>query len=107
MRSSDAESSGEYLQKVMIELQELNVPSSTSIQDRLSMNLDHQHAGYQNDKGQSDAYRKPAVDNVHEQPQQNAHRGVQKPTPTLPVEYADTVHSASNNIVQYYAVRRL
>lgn len=93
-RSCGAESSGEYLQKVMIELQELNVPSnSLTMYDRLSsMNLGYQQAGYHN-YGQDNRYRKVSTNSVHQD--------VQKPIAGVPVEQ-DMAHS--NNIVQYYAV---
>lgn len=101
-RSGDAESSGEYLQKVMIELQELNVPSNAATQDRMSTSLDYQHAGYQDDRSQDDTYRKLSINNAQQQP----HQDVQKPIASLPAEYTDMAHSAANNIVQYYAVCR-
>lgn len=100
-RSGCSESSGEYLQKVMIELQELNVPSTAPMHDRLSMNLD-----YQDDHSQDNAYRKVNTNSAHQQPHKITHLDIQKPTASLPVEPADTVHSTSNNIVQYYAVCR-
>lgn len=93
-RSCGAESSGEYLQKVMIELQELNVPSnSLTMYDRLSsMNVGYRQAGYHN-YGQDNRYRKVSTNSVHQD--------VQKPIAGVPAEQ-DTAHS--NNIVQYYAV---
>lgn len=100
-RSCGAESSGEYLQKAMIELQELNVPSNLPMHDRLSMNLDY-HAGYQNDRAQYNTYRKLSTTN---NAYQHSHPNIQKSTANPPVEHADVAQSASNNIVQYYAVR--
>lgn len=89
-RACGAESSGEYLQKVMIELQELNVPSnSLTMYDRLSsMNLGYRQAGYR-DYGQDNRYRKISINNVHQD--------VQKPG--VPAE-----HSSANNIAHVYAV---
>ncbi|XP_011876110.1 PREDICTED: uncharacterized protein LOC105566597 [Vollenhovia emeryi] len=95
-RSCGAESSGEYLQKVMLELQELNVPSnSLTMYDRLSsMNLGYRQAAYH---GQDNRYRKVSTNNVHQD--------VQKPIAVVPVEHVDVAHSTANNIAQYYAVR--
>lgn len=98
VRSCNAETSGEYLQKVMIELQELNVPSnSLTMRDRLSTNLDHPHAGYH--ARPDNTYRKLSSDSVH---QDIKHQDIQKPTASVPV---DLTHSAAN-VVQYYAVSR-
>ncbi|XP_067215888.1 uncharacterized protein [Linepithema humile] len=98
VRSCDAETSGEYLQKVMIELQELNVPSnSLTMHDRLSMNLDYPHAGYH--ARPDNTYRKLSSDSAHQDIKQ---QDTQKPTASVP---ADLTHSAANNIAQYYAVR--
>ncbi|XP_024891171.1 uncharacterized protein LOC112467000 [Temnothorax curvispinosus] len=96
-RSCGAESSGEYLQKVMIELQELNVASNgLTMHDRLSStNLGYRQAGY-HDLGQVNRYRKVSTDNV---PQD-----VQK-SPIAGVPAAHVAHSAANNIAEYYAVR--
>ncbi|XP_014472733.1 PREDICTED: uncharacterized protein LOC106743421 [Dinoponera quadriceps] len=99
-----AESSGEYLQKVMIELQELNVPSNVVTHDRLSMNPDFNHADYQDSRTQYNSYRKlSAHNNAHQELQPNAHQNVQKSAANLPAE--DMAQLASNNILQYYAVR--
>ncbi|XP_011061709.1 PREDICTED: uncharacterized protein LOC105150384 [Acromyrmex echinatior] len=86
-RSCVAESSGEYLQKAMIELQELNVPSnSLTMYDRLSsMNL-----GYQQGYHDYNRHRKISINNVHQ--------GVQKTIADVPVEPA-------GSIIQHYAVR--
>ncbi|KYQ51509.1 hypothetical protein ALC60_09382 [Trachymyrmex zeteki] len=83
-----AESSGEYLQKAMIELQELNMPSnSLTMYDRLSsMNLGYQQGYHDHNK-----HRKVGINNVHQ--------GVQKAIADVPVE------STGNIIRQYYAVR--
>lgn len=99
-RSCGAESSGEYLQKAMIELQELNVPSNVAMHDRLSMNLDY-HAGYQDDHAQYNSYRKLGANDAHQQ----SHPNAQKSAANLPVAHVDTAQSASNDIIQYYAVR--
>lgn len=84
-----AESSGEYLQKAMIELQELNMPSnSLTMYDRLSsMNLGYQQGYHDHNK-----HRKVGINNVHQ--------GVQKAIADVPVE------STGNIIRQYYAVRK-
>jgi len=94
-RSCGTESSGEYLQKVMIELQELNEPSNTlTMYDRLSsINHGYRQASY-HDYGEDNRYRK--VSN-------NAHQDIQKPIADVPVEHV--AQSTANNIVQYYAVR--
>lgn len=96
-QSCGAESSGEYLQKVMIELQELNEPTNTlTMYDRLSsMNHGHRQASY-HDYGQDNRYRKVS---------KNAHQDIQKPIADVPVEHVDMAQSTANNIVQYYAVR--
>ena len=88
IRSCVAESSGEYLQKAMIELQELNVPSnSLTMYDRLSsMNLSYQQ-GYHD----YNRHRKISINNVHQ--------GVQKAIADVPVEPA-------GSIIQHYAVRK-
>jgi len=101
-RPCDAETSGEYLQKVMIELQELNVPSnSLTLHDRLSMNLDYPHTEYQGHVRPDNTYRKLSSDiSAH---QDINHQDTQKPTTSVPV---DLTHSAVNNIMQYYAVSR-
>lgn len=44
----NGESSGEYLQKVMIQLQEFNVPPPINIYDRLSSNKDYKNVIYTN-----------------------------------------------------------
>ncbi|KAL6260163.1 hypothetical protein P5V15_007697 [Pogonomyrmex californicus] len=97
-RSCGAETSGEYLQKAMIELQELNVPSNSlmTMNDRFSANLNY-HTGYQNDYIQDNRYRKIGTNNVHQD--------VQKPVAAVPVEHVNMAHSAANNIAEYYAVR--
>ncbi|KAL0128070.1 hypothetical protein PUN28_003360 [Cardiocondyla obscurior] len=97
-RACGAETSGEYLQKAMIELQELNMPSnSLTMYDRLSsMNLGYRHANYYDHRLQDNRYRKISTNNV---PQD-----VQKPM-GVPIEHMDTAHSSANNIAQYYAVR--
>lgn len=83
-----AETSGEYLQKAMIELQELNVPSNRiTMHDRLSVNH-YQYAGYH--------------DNAHRKLNSKAQQAIghqEKPNSALP----DQAQSA-NNIIQYYAV---
>jgi len=93
-RLCSAESSGEYLQKAMIELQELNVPSnSLTMYDRLSsMNPNYWQTGYHD----HNKYRKVSINSIHQD--------VQKPIADVPVEQ-DIIHSAANNIAQYYAVR--
>lgn len=99
-RSSEAETSGEYLQKVMIELQELNVPSSSAaMHDQLSTNLNYQHAGYQNDHSQNNARRKLGFNSAH----QTTDQDVQKPIASVTVAQKDK--TPVTNIVQYYAVR--
>jgi len=92
-RLCSAESSGEYLQKAMIELQELNVPSnSLTMYDRSSMNPNYWQTGYHD----HNKYRKVSTNSIHQD--------VQKPIADVPVEQ-DIIHSAANNIAQYYAVR--
>lgn len=95
-RSCGAESSGEYLQKAMIELQELNLPSnSLTMYDRLSsMNLGYRQGGYHD----HNRYRKVSTNNVHQDILQKQIAGV-------PVEHVDMAHSAANSIAQYYAIR--
>ncbi|XP_036143564.1 uncharacterized protein LOC105838934 [Monomorium pharaonis] len=94
-RSHNAESSGEYLQKVMIELQELNLPSNNLMMyDRLSsMNLGYRQAGY-HDHSHDNRYRKISTKNHHD---------IQKPS--ISAEHEDMAQSTANNVVQYYAVR--
>lgn len=96
-RLCDAESSGEYLQKVMIELQELNVPSNNLMMyDRLSsMNLGYRQASY-HDHSHNNRYRKISTKN---------HQDLQKPIADMSAEHGDTAHSSANNIAEYYAVR--
>ncbi|CAK9831831.1 hypothetical protein ANTRET_LOCUS8762 [Anthophora retusa] len=45
---TNGESSGEYLQKVMFQLQEYNVPSPGNLHDRLSLNNDYKNVAYVN-----------------------------------------------------------
>jgi hypothetical protein len=97
-RLSDAETSGEYLQKVMIELQELNVPSSSAtLQDRLS-NRNYQHANYQADHSQDNIYPKFGISSAQ---QDTKYEDIQKRIASVP--NGDKIHPATN-IVQYYAV---
>lgn len=97
-RLCGAETSGEYLQKAMIELQELNVPSnSITMHDRLSVNH-YQYAGYKGDYNQDTAHRKLSTYNAH---QDVKHQ--EKPIANSAL--AEQAQSAANNIVQYYAVR--
>ncbi|EZA59247.1 hypothetical protein DMN91_008158 [Ooceraea biroi] len=98
-RLSVAETSGEYLQKVMIELQELNVPSSAATRDRLSMNLNYQLANYQNDHSQDNTYRK--LGGFFNSGQNTEHQDAQKQIASVPV--ADKTHPLAN-AVQYYAI---
>lgn len=94
-RLCGAETSGEYLQKAMIELQELNVPSnSITMHDRLSAN--HYHSGYQNDYSQNNVHRKLSTNNI----------GYQE-KPIANSAFIEQAQSAANNIVQYYAVLEL
>lgn len=94
VRLCGAETSGEYLQKAMIELQELNVPSnSITMHDRLSANH-YQYTGYRDDYSQNNVHRKLGTNNVH---QNIKHQ--EKPS-----AFAEQAQSATNNIVQYYAV---
>ncbi|XP_029175823.1 uncharacterized protein LOC114944194 [Nylanderia fulva] len=99
IRLCGAETSGEYLQKAMIELQELNVPSnSITMHDRLAANH-YQYAGYKGNYNQDKAHRKLSTSNAHQDIRQQ-----EKPSANnnaLP----DQAQSAANNIVQYYAVR--
>lgn len=98
IRLCGAETSGEYLQKAMIELQELNVPSnSITMHDRLAANH-YQYAGYKGDYNQDNAHRKLSTNNVHQDV-----RHQEKPAANNNA-FADQVQSAANNIVQYYAV---
>jgi len=93
IRLSDAETSGEYLQKVMIELQELNVPSSSAMmQDRLS------NPNYQDNHSQDNIYRKFDMNNAH---QNIKYEDMQKRITSA--SNGDKIHPATN-IVQYYAV---
>ncbi|XP_070160591.1 uncharacterized protein [Polyergus mexicanus] len=97
-RLCGAETSGEYLQKAMIELQELNVPSnSITMHDRLSMNH-YQYAGYQDGYSQDNAHRKLSTNNAH---QDIKHQ--EKPIANN--AFAEQAQSAANNIIQYYAIR--
>ncbi|EFN66972.1 hypothetical protein EAG_15329 [Camponotus floridanus] len=96
-RLCGAETSGEYLQKAMIELQELNVPSnSITMHDRLSTNH-YQYTGYQDDYSQDNIHRKLSTNNVHQniRPQEK---------PIANNAFAEQAQSATNNIMQYYAV---
>ncbi|XP_072765263.1 uncharacterized protein [Anoplolepis gracilipes] len=91
-RLCGAETSGEYLQKAMIELQELNVPSSRiTMHDRLSANH-YQYAGYQDN-----AHRKLSANNALQDI-----RHQEKPIANNAL--AEQTQSAANNIIQYYAV---
>lgn len=99
-RPCGAESSGEYLQKAMIELQELNMPSNMAMHDRLSMTNHDYHTDYQDDRAQYNTYRKLSTNNAYQQ----LHPDTQKAAANLPVKQADMAQSASNNIVQFYAV---
>ena len=97
-RLCGAETSGEYLQKAMLELQELNVPAnSITMHDRLAVNH-YQYAGYQGDYSQDNAHRKLSTNNAHQDI-----RHQEKPIANSAL--ADQAQSAANNIVQYYAVR--
>ncbi|KAL6435057.1 hypothetical protein ACFW04_005272 [Cataglyphis niger] len=97
-RLCGAETSGEYLQKAMIELQELNVPSnSITLHDRLSANH-YQYAGYQDDYSQDNEHRKLSTNNAH----QNIRH---QEKPIVNNAFAEQAQSAANNIVQYYAIR--
>jgi len=99
-RLSDAETSGEYLQKVMIELQELNVPSnSATLQNQLS-NRNYQHADYQDDHSQNNIYSKFGISSAQ---QDTKYEDIQKRIAS--VSHRDKIHPATN-IVQYYAVSK-
>ncbi|XP_018358520.1 PREDICTED: uncharacterized protein LOC108758206 [Trachymyrmex cornetzi] len=87
-RSCVAESSGEYLQKAMIDLQELNVPSnSLTMYDRLSSSM---NLGYQQNYHDYNRHRKVSINNVHQ--------GVEKAIADVPIE-------PGGSIIQHYAVR--
>lgn len=51
-------SSGEYLQNVMLQLQEFNVPSSINNYDRLSSNNDYKNVIYMNEDQQNHKIQK-------------------------------------------------
>lgn len=97
-QTDSTESSGEYLQKVMIELQELNVPSSVAMHNPLTMNLDYQN-------NEDNTYRKISNNDAQEQLlHQEKYQKLQKPIESSPIDHTDMDQSAANNIVQYYAV---
>jgi hypothetical protein len=66
--------------------------------DRLSMNLDYPHASYHGHARPDNTYRKLSSESAY---QDIKHQDTQKPTASVP---DDLTHSASNNVVQYYAV---
>ena len=86
------ESSGEYLQKVMFQLQEFNVPSSVNVYDRLNDYKSNEKQGY-------------AVQRINMNARQNVQRYRNHTFPrynVLPSEKIDLRRADSESISQYY-----
>lgn len=89
------ESSGEYLQKVMFQLQEFNVPSSVKVHDRLNDYKSNEKQGY-------------AVQRINMNARQTVQRYRNHTFPrynVLPSEKIDLRRVDSESISQYYQVK--
>ncbi|KAG7207854.1 hypothetical protein KM043_009454 [Ampulex compressa] len=99
---TSGESSGEYLQKAMIELQELNMPSNSDIINRMSASANNKDGIYVRKDGANRMNHRISVIGQQDQKFQSDDFQSLDITPT---SKADVQHTDSPTVPQYYPVR--
>lgn len=97
------ESSGEYLQKVMVQLQEFNVPSPVNVYDRMSSNNDRNSMVHKNRDKQGHAVQRI---NMNRREDLEKYNNQSFPYYILPNGKVDLRRVDMESIPQYYQVKR-